>query len=245
MDVDQAPGGQARKPSQADLIHDGALIPIPVGVAREAGLSVPVVFTATTYQDHVVWTEADSARMLLTGAEPVRLQTQRLGAVLRAAAFAAGRRHRAGDVRFDVEVMSRDGVVPVTETVRLVMKVEVDESGQLVATIMNDAMGPEWFYATGDGLDNYVIFPKHLLITPDVIDGVPAVRIAEIKRNGDPVRHTVQPPDEARKYAKYLREIAGLEPPGAAKLAEKFRDQADELDRVSATVDDLICHAGE
>lgn len=243
MDFEQAPGGQTRKLHRANMIPDGALVLVPVGVAREAGLSVPVAFAATTYQDHVVWTAEDSARMLLTGVEPARLQTQRLGAVLRAAALAAGRRHQIGEVRFEVKAMSRDGIVPVIETVVMVMKIEADESGQLAATIMDVAMGREWFYATGDGLENYVIFPKNLLITPDVIDGIPAVRITEIKRNGDPVRHTVQPPDEARKYAKYLREIAGLEPPGAAKLAEKFRDQADELDCVSDTVDELACLA--
>nr|WTB28230.1 hypothetical protein OG781_00395 [Streptomyces sp. NBC_00830]WTB35851.1 hypothetical protein OG781_46185 [Streptomyces sp. NBC_00830] len=46
--------------TRAMAIEDGALIEVPADVAREAGLTFPVVLTASAWADNVAWSDEDT-----------------------------------------------------------------------------------------------------------------------------------------------------------------------------------------
>ncbi len=71
--------------TRAELLAEGQLIPAPDKDVRQAGLLIPVAFTAAAWADAVEWSEAtDTAKGVFTGQD----QTGRLWDVLYVTAHA-------------------------------------------------------------------------------------------------------------------------------------------------------------
>jgi hypothetical protein len=95
--------------TRADMIADGSLVPVPEGIAREAGFTVPVALTAATWADCVAWCDAYAER---TGA--IQDQDGRLWDVL-TMTRAAARRAPNGSSRTLVQLHVVPNDAPFTD----------------------------------------------------------------------------------------------------------------------------------
>lgn len=125
--------------TRTDAIADGSLIEVPADLSRNAGIAVPVVVTATAWENCVRWDDTDADR---TG-NHLQDQTGRLWDVLWMGWLAA-RRARPTDstpVPFEVSRIARDaepgpdGVEPTLA--KLLIALSQDPDGTPYVTIMD------------------------------------------------------------------------------------------------------------
>lgn len=119
-------------PGRAGLIELGALVPVPVEFAREAGIGVPVALTRAAWQDCVAWTSTDDRR------KPAALQDEsgRLWDVL-CMTRAAIVRNR-GNTRATVRLyrVPREGPDVRPRLVTLLVVIGPGDDGEPVMTVM-------------------------------------------------------------------------------------------------------------
>lgn len=117
--------------SRAQAIADGALIPAPDALAREAGIRWPVALTAAAWADTVAWSDADTDRKGVPQDE-----TGRLWDVLWMLRYAISRQGRARRVAVELYRVPRKGKALRPALVRLVAVCGPGDDGEPVITVM-------------------------------------------------------------------------------------------------------------